>query len=139
MRQPVYKLLSTALALAVALTLSTASFADSKSEVRLRAQLTGSAIAGITPSGNADFRSASRGRMRFNVEVEHVNLPQGTVLTVTLTHGGASSVVGTLTLRATGFAELELNSQDGEVVPAVQAGDVVTVMNGASAVLAGVF
>jgi hypothetical protein len=139
MTRPVYKMLSAALVLAATMTLSTA-FADSKAnETRLRAQLTGPAIGNVTPSGSADFRSDSRGRMRLNVEVEHVNLPQGTTLTVTLTHAGSASTVGTVTLGATGFAELELNSQDGQTVPAVQSGDVVTAMNGASAVLAGVF
>jgi len=139
MRRSVYKLLAPVVALAATLTLSTALADGNKNETRLRAQLTGSAIGNITPSGNADFRSDSRGRTRLNVEVEHVNLPQGTVLTVTLTHAGATSTVGTLTLSGTGFAELELNSQDGQTVPAVQSGDMIAVMNGASFVLSGVF
>jgi len=139
MRGPVYKTLYVAAVLAVTLALSGSIFADSKTETRLRTQLIGSAISGVTPSGNADFRSDSRGRMRLNVEVEHVNLPQGSTLTVTITHAGASTTAGVITLNAVGFGELELNSQDGEAVPAVQSGDVVTVMNGASAVLAGVF
>jgi hypothetical protein len=139
MRRSVYKLLAPVVALAATLTLSTALADGNKNETRLRAQLTGSAIGNITPSGNADFRSDSRGRTRLNVEVERVNLPQGTVLTVTLTHAGATSTVGTLTLSGTGFAELELNSQDGQTVPAVQSGDMIAVMNGASFVLSGVF
>jgi len=139
MRRSVYKLLAPVVALAATLTLSTALADGNKNETRLRAQLTGPAIGNITPSGNADFRSDSRGRTRLNVEVEHVNLPQGTVLTVTLTHAGATSTVGTLTLSGTGFAKLELNSQDGQTVPAVQSGDMIAVMNGASFVLSGVF
>jgi len=139
MRRSVYKLLAPVVALAATLTLSTALADGNKNETRLRAQLTGPAIGNITPSGNADFRSDSRGRTRLNVEVERVNLPQGTVLTVTLTHAGATSTVGTLTLSGTGFAELELNSQDGQTVPAVQSGDMIAVMNGASFVLSGVF
>ena len=139
MRRSVYKLLAPVVALAATLTLSTALADGNKNETRLRAQLTGAAIGNITPSGNADFRSDSRGRTRLNVEVEHVNLPQGTVLTVTLTHAGTTTTVGTFTLSATGFAELELNSQDGQTVPAVQSGDMIAVMNGASFVLSGVF
>jgi hypothetical protein len=139
MRRSVYKLLAPVVALAATLTLSTALADGNKNETRLRAQLTGAAIGNITPSGNADFRSDSRGRTRLNVEVEHVNLPQGTVLTVTLTHAGATSTVGTLILSGTGFAELELNSQDGQTVPAVQSGDMIAVMNGASFLLSGVF
>jgi hypothetical protein len=34
---------------------------------------------------------------------------------------------------------LELDSQDGQTVPAIQSGDVITVMNGGAAILAGVF
>ncbi len=49
-------------------------------ETRLRTRLTGAAIQGKTPEGNADFRSDQRGRTRLNVEVENVNLPTGTVL-----------------------------------------------------------
>jgi len=139
MRRSVYKLLAPVVALAATLTLSTALADGNKNETRLRAQLTGAAIGNITPSGNADFRSDSRGRTRLNVEVEHVNLPQGTVLTVTLTHAGTTTTVGTFTLSVTGFAELELNSQDGQTVPAVQSGDMIAVMNGASFVLSGVF
>jgi hypothetical protein len=139
MRGPIYKTLYAAFVLAATLAMSSSMFADSKTEVRLRTQLTGGAIGGITPSGNADFRSDSRGRTRLNVEVEHVNLAQGTMLMVTLTHAGATSTVGTLTLHATGGGELELDSQDGQTVPAIQSGDVITVMNGGAAILAGVF
>jgi hypothetical protein len=141
MKKSIYKnVLRAAAPLAVLLILSQAMPADShNSEVRLRARLAGSAIGGVNPEGNADFRSDARGRTRLNVEVEHVNLPQGTVLSVSLTHGGTSTVIGHTTLNALGFGELELNSQDGDSVPAVQTGDVVTVMNGGAAVLAGVF
>jgi hypothetical protein len=139
MRTPIYKLSYAALVLAATLALTTSAFADSKNEVRLRTQLTGNAIGNNAPSGHADFRADSRGRTRLNVEVEHVNLPQGTMLTVTLTHAGATTTLSTLTLNAAGEGELELNSQDGDSVPAVQAGDVITVMNGAAAIVAGVF
>src|SRR3954464_104677 len=130
MRTPIYKLFYAAFVLAATLAMTSFAFADSKNEVRLRTQLTGNAIGNNTPSGHADFRADSRGRTRLNVEVEHVNLPQGTTLTVTLTHAGATTTIGTLMLNAVGEGELELNSQDGNTVPAVQAGDVVTVMNG---------
>lgn len=73
------------------------------------------------------------------MEVENVNLSAQTVLTVTLTHGGAASTIGHITLSALGEGELELNSEDGAVVPAVQTGDVVTVMNGSAAIVTGIF
>lgn len=112
---------------------------DGAQETRLRARLTGQAIQGVTPEGSADFRSES-GRTRLQVEVEHVNLPAGTVLTVSVQSGANAPVqVGTITLSATGFGELELDSQHGDTVPAILNGDVVSVSNGTAAILAGAF
>jgi hypothetical protein len=108
-------------------------------ETRLRTRLAGAAIQGKTPEGNADFRSDRRGRMHLNVEVEEVNLPAGTVLRVSVSHAGVPTAVGTITLSALGFGELELNSEDGDTVPAIVAGDMVVVSDGAVAILAGVF
>jgi hypothetical protein len=72
------------------------------------------------------------------VEVEDVNLPQGTKLQVVLDHAGVKTVVGQIVLDAFGFGELELNSQDGDNVPAVKPGDVIIVMHGTTAILSGV-
>ena len=110
---------------------------QNNNEVRLRARLTGPV--GSAAEGNADFRSDSRGRMRLNVEVEHVSLPAGTMLTVSLTHAGVTSPIGSIKLSALGAGELELNSQDGDTVPVVQAGDTITVSNGGTTILVGVF
>jgi hypothetical protein len=107
------------------------------SELRLKARLTGAAITGKTPEGSADFRSQT-GRTRLNVEVEHVNLADGTVLDVTLTHAGVATVIGHITL-ALGGGELELESEHGAIVPAVQKGDVVTVANAGAAIVVGSF
>jgi hypothetical protein len=73
------------------------------------------------------------------VEVENVNLAAGTVLNVSLTHAGTAVDIGLITLSALHEGELELNSQDGATVPAVQAGDIVTLSNGAAAVATGIF
>jgi hypothetical protein len=108
-------------------------------ETRLKTKLAGAPIQGKTPEGSADFRSDSRGRSRLNVEVEHVNLPAGTMLTVSVQHGAVITNVGMITLSALGGGELELDSQDGATVPAVQPGDMVTVANGGVTILAGVF
>jgi hypothetical protein len=110
-------------------------------KTRLRTRLAGAAITGMTPEGNADFRSDSNNnRMRLNVEVEHVNAPAGTSLDVSIQHGTSSPMmVGHIMLSATGEGELELNSQDGATVPAVQSGDMVIVSNGGTAILTGVF
>ena len=107
-------------------------------EVRLRAKLAGPAIQNRTPEGSADFRMDDKGRTRFNAEAENVNLPSGTVLTVAIIHGTTSTTVGTITLSSSGFGELELESQNGAMVPAAQAGDMVTISNGATTIVAGV-
>ena len=108
------------------------------SQVRLRTTLAGAAIQGKKPEGNADFRSDS-GRTRLNVEVENVNLPAGTVLTVAVVHAGVSTMVGTITLGRFGGGELELEAQNGAMVPSIMSGDIVTVSNGAAVILAGSF
>ena len=108
-------------------------------EVRLRAKLAGPLIQNRTPEGSADFRSDHNSRTRLNVEVENVNLPAGTVLTVAVLHGGTSITAGTITLSSTGFGELELESQHGAMVPTVQPGDMVTVTSGTTTIVAGVF
>jgi hypothetical protein len=112
---------------------------QNNTETRLRTRLSGAAVQGKTPEGNADFRSNSRGRTRLNVEVENVNLPAGTVLQVSVQHAGMTVAVGTITMTAGGFGELELNSQDGDTVPQVQSGDMIMVANGGMTILAGVF
>lgn len=108
-------------------------------EVRLRTRLAGAAINGKTPEGNAEFRSESSGRTRFKVEVENVNLAAGTTLNVSVQHGATTTLAGHITLDAFGFGELELDSQDGDVVPPVVKGDMVIVSNGATPILSGVF
>ena len=108
-------------------------------QTRLRARLTGPAIQKVTPEGSASFRAQSS-NTRLQVEVEHVNLPAGTILDVMLQSGAAAPVaIGTIKLSATGFGELELESSHGATVPAVQTGDVLTVANAGTVILAGAF
>ena len=108
---------------------------NNNNQTRLRTRLAGASIKGVTPEGSADFRSESKGRMRLQVEVEHVNLPGGTSLDVSV----GSQMVGHIVLSAFGEGELELDSQDGDVVPAIQKGDMVVVSNAGMAILSGVF
>lgn len=109
--------------------------AGGSGEVRLRTQLTGARIDRLTPSGHAEFRARS-GRSDLRVEVEDVSVPVGTVLDVYVD----SVKVGTITVaEVTLGGELELNSQDGAVVPKVAKGSVVVVKNGETGIVAGVF
>jgi hypothetical protein len=112
---------------------------NQNAQVRLRTTLAGAAIQGRKPEGNADFRNDGQGRTRLNVEVENVNLPAGTVLTVSVVHAGVSTMVGTIKLGSGGEDELELDSQNGATVPAIVSGNMVTVANGAAIILAGAF
>ena len=128
---------------AVAVTLIQADNGKNNStEVRLRSRLVGAAIVGTVPEGNGDFRSRpDRSRTNLSVEVEHVNLPANTVLTVSikLPNAAAATTVGTITLSALHEGELELDSRDGDAIPAVVTGTTVTVSNGATPILTGVF
>ncbi len=97
--------------------------------VRREINLSGDDINGVTPKGEAEFRVRGQ-QTKFKVEVEHVNLPDGTVLTVKVN----DNPVGTLTLNL-GTGELQLNSNDGDTVPAIQTGDQVTVTDSSGTVL----
>jgi hypothetical protein len=105
-------------------------------EVRIESLLAGGAIDGLTPKGQAKFRSRTGGGREFEVEVEEVNLPAGTVLNVLV--DGVK--VGELTLAATLESELELESEHGQAVPAVTASSTVVVTNAqGQTVLSGAF
>ena len=104
---------------------------------RIQTKLTGGPISGVTPNGSARFRTRGTSSS-FEVEVEDVNLPNGTVLTVTLTSGGVSAPAGTMTLNAR-EAEIEVSTTASQVVPQAKAGDVVIVSDAAgNALLSGV-
>ena len=144
MKTSIYSSLASALLVAVAVSSVFASDggkgtnSGKPTQVRLRTDLAGAAIAGKKPAGKADVRM-DPSRSQIDVEVEDVNLAAGTVLTVAVVHGGVSTIVGTITLSSTAENELNLESQHGDVVPAVVSGDMITVSNGATVILAGVF
>ena len=104
-------------------------------EIRLRANLTGAKIDNLTPSGHAEFRSRP-GRASLNVQVEDVKVPVGSVLDVFLN----DAKIGTITVQAVILGgELDLNTQDGDMVPSVSPGALVVVKLGDRAIVAGVF
>lgn len=102
---------------------------------RVRASLTGPAISGEKPSGTA-FAVTNDGQTGFVVQVEDVNLPDGTMLTVVLVHEGNLIRMGEMQL-SQGSAELLRRLQDGDQRP--QPGDVLLVMQAGMRRLAGVF
>jgi len=104
---------------------------------RVRARLNGPAISGEKPSGTAVSRSHD-GTNVFRVEVEDVNLPDGTILNVVLIHEGNRMRAGELKLM-NGTGELDLRARDGDQVPKAESGDTVVVRHDQMNVLAGVF
>ncbi|MDT5261392.1 MAG: hypothetical protein QOC61_396 [Acidobacteriota bacterium] len=100
------------------------------------ANLTGAAINGTVPKGNAEYSVETGGR-EFRVRIENVNLPAGTTLNV-LVDG---TKVGTLTVAASlQRSELRLKTEDGQTVPQINSRTRVVVTNQTGAtLLAGSF
>ncbi|MBX9658989.1 MAG: hypothetical protein K2X00_10510 [Nitrospiraceae bacterium] len=104
-------------------------------ETRLSAKM----ISGVA-SGKADYRARGN-RKRLNVEAE--DLP-GTTPAALGVFVNASAQVGTMALAVCPAAptllcgELELNTQDGQAVPTLKAGDIISIGTAAtSAILSG--
>src|SRR5215471_10205967 len=103
--------------------------------IALEARLSGPAIAGVTPEGEAEFQLLSDGSRRLEVEVEAVNLADGTMLNVLID----GSQVGTLTLMGH-RGDLALKTRDGQTVPPVVAGSQVMITDQAGhTILSGGF
>lgn len=106
------------------------------SEVRIEARLAGASINGLTPKGNARFRSGANGRRDLKVEVEKINLPAGTSLNILVDN----TAVGQIILNPTMENELELETEHGAVVPNVVTGSTVVVSSAqGKTILSGVF
>src|ERR671915_99566 len=105
------------------------------SEIRMLADLNLPADVvggGIAADGHADYRERGNS-MRLNVEVEDVS--PNTAFTIEV----SGNTLGTITTNSFGTAELELNTNDGQVVPRVVSGDVVEIFQGTQLVLSGSF
>jgi hypothetical protein len=100
------------------------------SEIRMLADL--NPTSGSIADGRADYRERDNS-MRLNVEVEDVS-PNSTF---TVEVSGES--IGTITTSSFGTGELELNTNDGQVVPKILGGDLVEIFQGAELVLSGGF
>jgi hypothetical protein len=130
--------IAAALAAACALALSAAALADGSGsqETRIVAALSGAPVGGSTPKGAAEFRERADGRRSLEVEVEHLNLPAGTVLDA-LVDGQA---IGTITLDSLGAGRIELETENGQTFPLVNSRTRVVVANQAGAtIVAGAF
>jgi len=99
------------------------------SETRVEAMLAGAPINGLTPKGEAEFRLRDDGRRELRVEIEKVNLPAGTVLNVLVNN----VLAGQITLNSQLEGELELDTEDGQLVPQFVTGAPIVVTNQAGA------
>ncbi len=102
----------------------------------IEADLTGNAIGGIVPRGDAEFEIEG-GHREFRVRIENVNLPAGTTLRVLVD----DIFVGNITV-APGLdrSELRLKTENGQAVPPVNSRTRIVVVNAAgSTILAGSF
>lgn len=100
---------------------------------RYYAALTGAAIDGVIPRGTGSYEAYGT-RTEFETYVNFVNLPDNTVLTVSV--NGAA--VGSITLDNHRGC-LRLSSTRGDVVPVVAIGSTISVNNGTTVVLSGTF
>src|SRR5215207_8883404 len=100
------------------------------------ADLTGAAIGGIVPEGDAEYEIEFNNR-EFRVRVENVNLPAGTVLDVLV--DGVK--VGTISVAPSlDRSEFKVKTEDGQAVPQINSRTRVVVANQAGAtLLAGSF
>src|ERR671918_802117 len=89
-------------------------------------------IGAAAADGRADYRERGNS-MRLNVEVEDVS-PNST-FTIEI----SGNTLGTITTNSFGTAELELNTNDGQVVPKILRGDLVQIFQGTELVLSGNF
>jgi hypothetical protein len=103
----------------------------------IEADLTGAAINGLTPKGEAEFEIEPDGNREFKVRVENVNLPAGTVLRVFVD----DVFIGNIMLRpGLERSELVRKTEDGQSVPQVSTRTRVVVADQSGAtVLAGAF
>ncbi len=109
--------------------------ADALSDVRINATLTGPAINGSTPYGNAQYRLDEDGRRRLRVEGFPINLPEGTILEIKVNN----ATFVTTTVSQWGHFWVERDTENGQTVPPVSVGMPVEVLNGSTVIMTGVF
>lgn len=104
------------------------------------APMRGEAIDGVMPRGVAhyaefDGTATSVEMRRLGVFVHRVNLPAATVLDVFVNNGS----IGQITLNDEHEGALRLSSANGGTVPTIVPGSTISVKNGSSTILTGVF
>jgi hypothetical protein len=84
-------------------------------------------INGFEAQLRGDYRESGT-PTRLNAELEHINIPVGTKVAFCTVRNGVSTLVGVGSVRTIGgvlTASVELNVNDGEVVPNIDAGNLL--------------
>jgi hypothetical protein len=121
-------LVMTAMSLLISAIVQNAS--ATSSEIRMLADL--NPTNGGIADGKADYRERGNST-RLNVEVEDVS--PNSAFTVEI----SGEPIGTIRTSSFGIGELELNTNDGQVVPKILKGDLVQIFQGTELVLSGGF
>jgi hypothetical protein len=101
-------------------------YADNQQQLELRARQN-KQINGFETELRGDYRERV-GRDRLNAELEKINLPVGTPVAFCLVHNGVRSLIGVAKVARVGGifeAKIELESEDGDAVPTVKAGNLL--------------
>ena len=104
-------------------------------DIRIGATLTGAPIGGVSPTGFAEYRVDDQNRRRLDVDGFSINLPAGTVLTVSINN----AVIGQTAVSTCSSFFFRRRTDDGQQVPVITSGMPVQVSNGAAVLVAGTF
>lgn len=113
--------------LAVMVVLGVSTTVWAASGTRLRASQN-KRINGFEAELRGDYREDRGVPNRLNAELEKINLPLGTKVAFCLVQNGATSLIGVAQVRTIAgiqTAKVELETNDGDVVPNVNAGNVL--------------
>ena len=89
----------------------------------------------VNPHGAAQWQLYTNGNRELEIEVEDTNLAQGVVLNAFID----GSPVGPFIVDVQGKAKLKLKTEDGQIVPTVNAGSTIQVRSGITVLASGVF
>src|SRR5688572_27031974 len=82
-------------------------------DIRIGVTLTGEPINGVSPAGNGEYRVDDQNRRRFEIDGWSINLPAGTVLTISANN----AVVGQTSLGSCGALSFRRRTDDGQQGP----------------------
>lgn len=109
--------------------------ADSTPVIVLRNAILASPTGSINPHGAAAWQLYQSGNREIEVEIEDVNLTQGTVVEAVVD----GAVIGPMTIDDRQKGRIKLRTEDGQTVPTTNDGSTVSVRMGTTVLVAGVF